>query len=60
MSVGFYMEVRVLNFIIETSVHYLNSFSDQKKCCFFKLGLRITEATLQVHKKTSVKELSFS
>lgn len=54
------MEVRVLNFIIETSVHYLNSFSDQKKCCFFKLGLRITEATLQVHKKTSVKELSFS
>ena len=53
------MEVRVLNFIIETSVHYLNSFSDQK-CCFFKLGLRIIEATLQVHKKTSVKELSFS
>lgn len=37
MSVGFYMELRVLNFIIEISVHYLNSFSDQKKRYFLNL-----------------------
>lgn len=55
------MEVWVLNFMIEISVDTLNSFSDQKECCFFfKLGLTMTEATLQVHKKISVVGISFS